>query len=86
MTNFKTKLAVGFGVFILTALGFLALIAWGVVVDTALLGAIIFGLNAAIYWCGGWALIGFYKTLAVGFASALVLRVLKLLRQVVEAA
>jgi hypothetical protein len=82
MTSVKTKLAVGLGVFLLAALSFLAVIVFGIVVDTALIGLIIFGLNAAIYWCGGWALIGFYKTLAAGLASALVLRVLKLLRKV----
>lgn len=77
MNKLNTKLAIGFGLFLAAAFGILGMIVLGVVVDTAILSAVIFALNAAIYWCGGWGLIGFYKTLAYGFASALVLRVLK---------
>jgi hypothetical protein len=82
MSSFKSNLAVGFGLFLVGALGILAVIALGIVVDTTILAAVIFGLNVAIYWCGGWALAGLYKTLAYAFASALVLRVLKVFKAV----
>jgi hypothetical protein len=83
MSPFKQNLAVGFLVFSLTALAFLGLVVCGVVIDTTLIAAILFLFNAAFHWCGGWAYAGLWKTLSYGFAAALVVRALKLVRLVV---
>jgi hypothetical protein len=82
--SLKGKLAVGFGLFLATALAVLGMIALGVVIDTGVIAAIIFCLNAAFHWCGGWQFIGLYKTLAYGFASALVFRVLRIISAVLS--
>lgn len=82
MSSLKSKLAVGFLAFAITAFAILGLIAWGVVVDTAICATVLFLFNAAFHWCGGWMYLGLWKTLSYGFAASLVIRGFKLVRWV----